>query len=372
MNPVDDIKAKYAAARSDHERIQAIFYSEEHASGELVDFLLEIAADPKVYDLTRIEACKCLGQCGHRLPLQAPRVVEALLGLAEADHDTDVQNYALMSLEFHGALIPPSRMAGLIAPDRDENVRDAALSILERQLPHPEAARILNGLLGDPELGKHILRILGERMPRESGLGSSDGELLEPRSAAGGHNMKTRVVRAKAATAKKRASATIPPKELPKPAAPLRAAPPTTRLRALGFSAVTARFLLKHGPRKLASDFVLPSPSRIVSDNTRIPNIPPDWLAFAESGSGDLWLVDRATQKQVAFWDHDRESCATAEPLGIDLAQWLELAEYMREYHKRWRRNEHAGARRDFVREARDFLRSLSPVLAKRYPYKLG
>ena len=371
MNPVDDIKAKYAAARSDHERIQAIFYSEEHASGELVDFLLEIAAAPKVYDLTRIEACKCLGQCGHRLASQAPRVVAALLGLAEADHDTDVQNYALMSLEFHGALIPPSRMAGLIAPDRDENVRYAALSILERQLPHPEAARILHGLVDDPELGRHIERILGERTPREAGLGGSHGKHLEPQSAAGGHNMNKRIVGADPA-AKKRASAATPPKDPPKPAAPGRGAPPATRLRALGFSAVTARFLLKHGPRKLASDFVLPSPSRIVSDNTRIPNIPPDWLAFAESGSGDLWLVDRATQKQVAFWNHDRESRAKADPLGIDLVQWLELAEYMREYGKRWRRNEHAGARRDFAREAREFLRSLSPLLAKRYPYKLG
>lgn len=183
--------------------------------------------------------------------------------------------------------------------------------------------------------------------------------------------MNKRVVRTDAG-AKRRATAATPQKGPPKPAAPGRGAPPATRLRALGFSAVTARFLLKHGPRKVASDFVLPSPSRIVSDNTRIPNIPPDWLAFAESGSGDLWLVDRATQKQVAFWNHDRESRAKADPLGIDLAQWLELAEYMREYRKRWRRNEHAGARRDFVREAREFLRSLSPLLAKRYPYKLG
>lgn len=147
--------------------------------------------------------------------------------------------------------------------------------------------------------------------------------------------------------------------------------PGAERLRRVGFTSKTVRFLEKHGPRKIAGDYVLPSATRLVGNNTRIPNIPPDWLCFAEAGSGDLWLLDRESQTRVAFWNHDLESRAKAEPLGIDLRQWLELAEYMRSFDKRWRANEHALARRDLSREAKAFLQSLSPTLAKKYPYRL-
>lgn len=143
-------------------------------------------------------------------------------------------------------------------------------------------------------------------------------------------------------------------------------------LQKLGFAPESISVLETIGAQQIAADFVVPKTERFIGYNTRVPFVPKDWLCFANSGSGDLWLMKRDAQTEIAFLDHDQESRAKAQPLGIDLRQWVELAWYMREFDRKWDRHAPEAAKRKQVREGRAFLESLSKGLSKKYPYKLG
>lgn len=143
------------------------------------------------------------------------------------------------------------------------------------------------------------------------------------------------------------------------------------KLQELGFSAQAVATLANIGAQEIAADFIVPKTQGFVSNNTLIPFLPKGWLCFAQSGSGDLWVVDSETSNDVAFVDHDQESGAKAQLLGINLAQWVELAWFMREFDEQDDRRAAPAVKKKRVQEAREFLESLSSGLSKKYPYGL-
>lgn len=162
MKHTKTIKQKFADATTDHERTAALFASEQNADDELVDFLLSIARNSTAHDLTRIEAINGLGLCGSRVPLAVPRIVDALVQLANNDSDTDVQNYALMALGHNAGDVDPRRLLPSFESGRDSNSRHSALAVLRGQTHRPEVLEILRGLVTDADLGRAAKRMLAE------------------------------------------------------------------------------------------------------------------------------------------------------------------------------------------------------------------
>ena len=162
MTDTKTIKQRFADATTDHQRTEALFASEQNADDELVDFLLSIARNSKAHDLTRIEAINGLGLCGSRVPSAVPRIVDALVELANNDSDTDVQNYALMALGHNASDVDPRRILPSLEKGRDSNSRHSALAVLRGQTHRPEVLDTLRGLVADPELGRAAKRMLAE------------------------------------------------------------------------------------------------------------------------------------------------------------------------------------------------------------------
>lgn len=143
-------------------------------------------------------------------------------------------------------------------------------------------------------------------------------------------------------------------------------------LRALGLPDAAAALLARLGAQEIEGDFIVPDMAGMVANNTQIPFLPAGWICFADTGSGDLWLLPRSGEDEVAFLDHDKESSAVAQPMGIGLGQWLQLAWFMRGLaaEPRIPRKDTAARARRAERK-RAFLAELSPTLLDRYPYKL-
>jgi len=138
---------------------------------------------------------------------------------------------------------------------------------------------------------------------------------------------------------------------------------------ALGFQQAVADALAMIGAQVIARDFVVPSTDALERFNGERGDLPPGWVAFAESGKGDLWLVRTSGAAEVALLDHDFDGAATAEQLGIDFAQWVELAWFMRGRDAERKASKDPSVRRALATRTRAFLESLSPGLVGRYPY---
>lgn len=156
MNAIKDLRAKFAAAKTNDERTKLLFATEGAASEELITFLLEVAADRALYDLTRIEAIKAAGLSATTLRAEASRVADVLVKLAIEDPDSDIQNYALQYLKnFRELEDLPARVAPALASDRDYDVRFSAYSVLASQAKNPKAIRLLHTIEGDSDLGEY-------------------------------------------------------------------------------------------------------------------------------------------------------------------------------------------------------------------------
>ena len=132
------------------------------------------------------------------------------------------------------------------------------------------------------------------------------------------------------------------------------------------------KFVSIAGAQEISADFILPTTAELIAENKRRPNVPDGYLVFALSGAGDAWLISRSLSLDVAFLDHDRELHAKATPMRIDVAQWCELALYMRSHEELRRAATSDTARRRLATAARRFLNSMSTGLARRFPYVLG
>lgn len=144
-------------------------------------------------------------------------------------------------------------------------------------------------------------------------------------------------------------------------------------LRGVGLAEGAVAMLIRIGAQEISGDFRIPDVDGMIANNTAVPFLPAGWVSFAESGSGDLWVLPRGGADDVAFVDHDRESAATAEPLGIRLEQWVQLAWFMHEgADERRAARKDPEARKRRSERARAFLEALSAGLPTRTPFGCG
>lgn len=132
---------------------------------------------------------------------------------------------------------------------------------------------------------------------------------------------------------------------------------------------------------EFAVDFRFLGPRDLVPENSlrECPKVGlgEKWWLFATSGAGDGWLLRCSMEAaEVAFLDHNRESKAEPELLGIEFNQWIQLADLMRQV-------ERAEASSEAVLDAQFRLRpaarrlvkgalaAISPSLPTRYPYRV-
>jgi len=153
---IESLKSLYAAA-IDVNKPEVIFGSEALVSGELIDFLVDIASNTEEYDLARIEAIKVMGLAGLNIPSHQEKVVQTLIELANNDEDYDIQSYSLQALCWYPTFTTiPAAISSLTNPDKYIVVRDAAVATLRSQKTNPQAIKLLNELINDPELGSFI------------------------------------------------------------------------------------------------------------------------------------------------------------------------------------------------------------------------
>jgi len=153
---IESLKSLYAAA-SDENKPEVIFGAEALVSGELIDFLIDIATNIEEYDLARIEAIKAMGLAGLNIPSHQEKVVQTLIELANEDKDYDIQSYSLQALSWYPTFTTiPTAISSLTSPDKYIVVRDAAMATLLSQKSNPQAIKLLTELANDPELGNFI------------------------------------------------------------------------------------------------------------------------------------------------------------------------------------------------------------------------
>jgi hypothetical protein len=88
------------------------------------------------------------------------------------------------------------------------------------------------------------------------------------------------------------------------------------------------------GGQEIAGDFMLLDLSQVLRETADRdhPMIELDktWWVFGTSGTGDAWLLRRTEcGSQVAFLDHDQGCDALPIEMGLNFAQWLQLADLM-------------------------------------------
>ncbi|GAB2829812.1 hypothetical protein GCM10027276_35630 [Comamonas piscis] len=121
---------------------------------------------------------------------------------------------------------------------------------------------------------------------------------------------------------------------------------------------------------EIAGDFVLLDHLGAAEEtwgrDAPLANLGQDWWVFACSGSGDGWLLSRDQRQVVAFLDHSAGPDALPQLLGIDAAQWLQLADLMAQLE----------AAQDqglaLAPQALGLMEQLAPGLSAQYPYTLS
>ena len=154
---VKELRAKFAKAK-DSNKAEALYGAEADPSRELLEFMLELASNPAVYDLARIEAMKVIGLIGRKLDAKTEaRAARALAQIAVGDSDEDVQSYALQALTWLStAAAELIVIAPLLDATQDLRVRDAALALLLQHKSDPNVRTLLQRFAADSKLGTYI------------------------------------------------------------------------------------------------------------------------------------------------------------------------------------------------------------------------
>jgi len=123
------------------------------------------------------------------------------------------------------------------------------------------------------------------------------------------------------------------------------------------------------GGQEIAGDFMLLDLSHLLRETANrdhpLIELGKTWWVFATAGTGDAWLLRRTESgSQVAFLDHDQGCGAQPIEMGINFAQWLQLADLMAQVELGISDSVSAD---DIARE----LTRLSDGLPARYPYRL-
>lgn len=126
------------------------------------------------------------------------------------------------------------------------------------------------------------------------------------------------------------------------------------------------------GGQEIAGDFMLLNLSQVLQETADrdhpMIELGKTWWVFGTSGTGDAWLL-RQTERgsQVAFLDHDQGCDALPIEMGLNFAQWLQLADLMAQVEQSESGTSGHANVDDIARE----LNRLSEGLPARYPYRL-
>ncbi|MFD9606709.1 HEAT repeat domain-containing protein [Streptomyces sp. NPDC059970] len=128
---------------------------------DALPFLIAVVADPREYDLARVEAATILRLWPPSDPATARTAARALLAALNDPEEDLVRQYAAEALgpyaddpAVHGAL------AASLKPDEDPLVRHNALAAVEEAGPSDARTDVLRALTQDRDLGRAAARIL--------------------------------------------------------------------------------------------------------------------------------------------------------------------------------------------------------------------
>jgi hypothetical protein len=174
VDAVEQQIAAYRAVPFDEDgeawgKVSALEALEDHLPDERVlDFFLEVIADPAEYDLAGVELAKLFEL--DPVPAQRARIGELLAAALVAEEDDLVRQWLARAVACYTD-VPAARAAAIgrvLDPEEDEDVRHNCLTGLCRA--EPEVVRVLRQLAGAPgSLGgaarDHLARLTDAARP---------------------------------------------------------------------------------------------------------------------------------------------------------------------------------------------------------------
>ncbi|WP_051830347.1 MULTISPECIES: HEAT repeat domain-containing protein [Streptomyces] len=143
-------------------KVDVIVELEDHLDdARVLSFFVSVISDPAEYDLARIECIKILRLWPPDAAAGRQRVGRAMVAALQVGEDYLVRQWAARSLESYvGDTVVFEALATAVLHDGDPNVRDNALSSLQRAGRDDRSAELLRQLVSDPELGRAAARTL--------------------------------------------------------------------------------------------------------------------------------------------------------------------------------------------------------------------
>ena len=99
---------------------------------------------------------------------------------------------------------------------------------------------------------------------------------------------------------------------------------------------------------------------------TEFSELSDSYLALADDGQGDLWML-RLADGMIAFFDHGKEE--PIMPLNIDFQQFLQLADLIAQWEQFLNTNPEDAAAQETVLWAE--MKKIEPRLLETYPFRL-
>ena len=144
-------------------KLAALSELQEVDDPRVTEFLVSVAADPKEYDLARIESLRALEirNMGHE---ERHSMARALARVLREDDDPDVRNYSARAL---AAVmdVPAAQEAAarhLLDREEDEDVRHNAFFAVERGGANPWSLDIMKNCLEDESFREGAARVLAQ------------------------------------------------------------------------------------------------------------------------------------------------------------------------------------------------------------------
>lgn len=130
----------------------------------VLNFFLDLIADPDEYDMARVEALKVLQLWGPPSEQSRGRVGRRLSEVFLAEPDVLVQQWMAIAAENFIGLPEVFEVASMLLadPEADLDVRHNCLAAVQRLGRSDRVVGVLKPLTSDPQLGVHVRRILKE------------------------------------------------------------------------------------------------------------------------------------------------------------------------------------------------------------------
>lgn len=100
---------------------------------------------------------------------------------------------------------------------------------------------------------------------------------------------------------------------------------------------------------------------------TEFPELADSYLALADDGQGDLWLI-RLADGIIIFFDHEKME-GTISPLNIDFLQFLQLSDLIAQWEQFLNTNPKDVSKQ--VPVLMNEMKKIEPCLPENYPFRL-